>query len=410
MVSFAGCTNPFAKQSPNSNDDNTFKTSTISNTNTAKVTTILPEDTKDAKDTTEASTETDTTTQDSTGSIAFFYQTVGLFMNGAGENTVRVGTTTDGGTVESYDATVLDWTQGANHTYSYGDPVYSRLPGGTWAMTARSSNQDPRGSNYLLYHESSCPLVDDSAVVAIGPSTAAGCKSMKAATMGKTSQVFTDDTGKNYIFHMAEGSIYLTYLSDETHSATSLDSICMLEQPVADLSTMNHGDSTLVLARGTGDNMLLSDTAIARRADGTWVLFVKGIPEDLNCTDRTLCELCGRSIYRTTSTDLVHWSDLEEVVEAASVPEAITAPDGTVWLYWQDFSNTCDANDEKLSAQARISGAYEQSGSNDLSNKQTVSFPDEEFQSNSVMHYATNGNPVTLPNAQAQADLEACLN
>lgn len=349
------------------------------------------------------------TTQD----VAFFYQIVGPFINGSGNNSVRIGKTSDGAMVDSYQpddtGNVLDWTQGPNHSYAYGDPVYSRLVDGTWIVTARSSNQDSRGSNYLLYHESSCPLVDDSAVVALGPSTAVGCKLVKAAAMGKTSQVFTDDTGKNYIFHMTDGSIYLTYLSDETRSATSLDSICFLDQPVTELASLNHGESTQVLARGSGDGLLLSDTAIARRSDGTWVLFVKGIEADNGCEMGSLCELCGRSIYRSTSTDLVHWSDLEKVVEQGSIPEAITATDGTVWLYWQDFSNACEAEDLKLANIAPIAGAYEQSNTNMLSDKMTVSFPDEDFEGNDQMHYATNGNPVTLPDAVAQADLEACL-
>lgn len=352
-------------------------------------------------------------TNSSTQNVAFFYQIVGPFINGTGNNSVRVGKTSDGITVDSYQpddtGNVLDWTQGANHNYTYGDPVYSRLTNGTWVVTARSSNQDPRGSNYLLYHESSCPWIDDNQVIAIGPSTDAGCKQTHAFTQGKTSQVFADDEGRNLLFHMAGAEIYLTYLSDATHSATDLESVCFLEDSISSLSDLEYGSSTLVISRDQTAGLLLSDTAIARRSDGTWVLFVKGIEADNSCEMGSLCELCGRSIYRSTSTDLVHWSDLEIVVEQGSIPEAITATDGTVWLYWQDFSNACDAGDLKLANIAPIAGAYEQAGSNDLSDKQTVSFPDEGFESDDKQHYATNGNPVALPDDQAQVDLEACL-
>ncbi len=405
-VLLVGCTTSTTKQNTNTNT-NLNQTVNASNLNTT-----VSVDSQNSNVSVDETTATDsTTTQD----IAFLYQIVGPFMNGSGNNSVRVGKTSDGMTIDSYQpddsGNVLEWTQGANHSYAYGDPVFSRLASGSWIMTARSSVADPRGANRLLYAESSCPVVDDDAVVAIGPSSASGCKPVNALTQGKTSQVFTDDEGRNLMFSMISGDIYLTYLSDATQSATALDSVCVLQQPVASMNELELGSATSIFTDQQTDNLLLSDTAIARRSeiDGTWVLFVKGIPNDLGCTDRSLCELCARSIYRATSTDLVHWSDLEEVVEQASVPEAITAPDGTVWVYWQDFSNTCDAGDEKLSAQALISGAYEQAGSYELSTKETVTFPDESFETDDKQHYATNGNPVTLPNAEAQADLEACL-
>ncbi|MBI4407674.1 MAG: hypothetical protein HY565_04215 [Candidatus Kerfeldbacteria bacterium] len=388
----AGCTT----SNTNSADTNT-------NTTINRTVDVPTEDTNDSSEADAAVT-------------AYFYQIVGPFINGSGNNSVRVGKTNDGMTVDSYQpddsGNVLEWTQGANHSYAYGDPVFSRLASGSWIMTARSSSADPRGANRLLYAESSCPLVDDDTVVAISPSSASGCKPVNALTQGKTSQVFTDDEGRNLVFSMISGDIYLTYLSDASQSATALDSVCVLQQPVASMDELELGSATSIFTDQQIGNLLLSDTAIARRSDidGTWALFVKGIPNDLGCTDRSLCELCARSIYRTTSTDLIHWTDLELVVEQASVPEATTTPDGNVWLYWQDFSNTCDAGDEKLSAQSPISGAYEQAGSNELSDKVTVSFPDEEFEGDDKLHYATNGNPVTLPDAQAQAALEACFN
>lgn len=60
-----------------------------------------------------------------------------------------------------------------------------------------------------------------------------------------------------------------------------------------------------------------------------------------------------------STTNLIHWSELEKVVIQASVPEATTTVDGTVWLYWQDFTNTCTAQDQSLGGIAPISAAYE---------------------------------------------------
>lgn len=348
-----------------------------------------------------------------TPEIAYFYQIVGKFINGQGVNSVRVGVTSNGTTIDSYQpddsGNVLEWTQSFTQTNMYGDPVVSRLSNGNWAITARNGKDDPRGANYLLYHESSCPLVNDAEVVAIGPSSAAGCKPTRLATQGKTSQIFSDGAGRNFIFHMSDKQIYMTYLSDSTLSVKDLGEICFLEQAVPSIDELEHGSSTPVFTREQTSGVLLSDTAIARRADGTWVLFVKGIEESPDCTGGTFCELCNRSIYRSTSTDLVHWSDLEKVVDQASIPEAVTMPDDTVWLYWQDFSPACEADDQQLSNRAPISGAYEQASTYELSDKVTVNFPEEEFESNSTLHYATNGNPVSLPDVQAQADLEACM-
>lgn len=340
--------------------------------------------------------------------IAFFYQTVGQFVNGLGTNTVQIGKSTDAVEVHSYDETAVDWMQGMEQLNVYGDPVFSRLSDNSWIMTARSGAEDPRGANVLLYHEASCPMVNDNAVIAIGPSSAEGCKKARALVMGKTSQVFSD-AGKNFIFTMIGGEIYLLYLSDAENTVDTLGSVCVVERPVNELTELAPGEATAVSIDGESNKLLLSDTAIAKRRDGTWVLFVKGIEKSNGCQSGTLCELCSRSIYRATSTDLIHWSELEKVVEQGSIPEASITVDGTVMLYWQDFSNACSADNLQLAAIAPISTAYEQTGTFDFSTPQQVHFADEEFETNDTVHYATNGNPVFLPNAQAQADLEACF-
>ena len=78
----------------------------------------------------------------------------------------------------------------------------------------------------------------------------------------------------------------------------------------------------MVIDNTVAPGLLLSDTAIARRRDGTWVLFVKGIASSVGCSGGGLCELCARAIYRTTSRDLMTWSALEKMAEPASVPDA----------------------------------------------------------------------------------------
>lgn len=338
--------------------------------------------------------------------LAFLYQTVGLFENGAGVNTVELGQSADGVEVDSLEQSAVEWTIGKNNTDAYGDPVFSRLSNGNWAMTAWTSRDDSRGPGRLLYYEASCPTVEDDEVIAIAPSTKQGCQPSTSLTGGKTSQIF-EASGGNYVFHMIFGEIYLAHLSDEDHSAMELESLCVLDTPVSSLDELEYGESTRIISQDTVD-LLMSDTAMGRRADGTWVLFVKGIPSDNGCEPNTVCELCSRSVYRTTSTDLIHWTDLEEVVQQASVPEATTV-DGTVWLYWQDFSDVCTAQDTKLGAIAPISAAYELAGTFALSDKQTVSFPDEEFETNKQMHYATNANPVALPDSAAVAAFAACI-
>lgn len=366
----------------------------------------------DTQDTDSVLTDDEDRAEDEDGAedaIAFFYQSVGAFTNGVGNNAVRAGYSLDGIEVQGYGEDVLNWTIGKNGNEGYGDPVFSRLPDGTWTMTAWSTPSDPRGAAGLMYHESSCPTVDPDDVLVLGPSSAAGCADMRGTSMGKSSQVFEHDGGR-YVFHTIEGSIYLAKLADATHKAADLDSLCVLpnDDAVASLSELGYGESTYLF--GTIDTGLLhSDTAIARRADGTWVLFVKGIAPNSGCTPNTLCELCGRSIYRTTSADLVAWSDLEKVVSEASIPEAATMPDGTVRLYWQDFSDACEAENLQLANIAPISTAYELSGSLDLSDPSRVSFPDEAFETNKNVHYATNANPILLPNEEALEDLEACF-
>ncbi len=340
--------------------------------------------------------------------IPFFYQYVGNMKNGSGENSVRVGKSADGIIVNSYGVDALDWKIGGDgNTETYGDPVFSYLSNGSWALTSESGRDDSRGVGYLLYSESSCPLVDDNEVIAIGPSSEKGCKDTRSITSGKTSQVFDVD-GSNYVFHMIGGETYLAKMSDAENSAKDLKSICVLETPVETIADLDYGDTTKVIH---SDDILLSDTAIGHRADGTWVLFIKGIPSDTakSCKMGSSCELCARGIYRTTSTDLINWTDLEKVVSQASVPEAVTMPDGTVRLYWQDFANTCSADDLKIAAIAPISTAYEMPGTFELSEPVQTSYPDEEFESNSKIHYATNGNPVNI-SGDAMSELEACMN
>lgn len=342
--------------------------------------------------------------------VAFLYQTVGRMVNGVGENAVAIGSSEDGLVVSSYGLNALTWniTVDKSEKYHYGDPVFSRLADGSWTMTAWSGPADPRGAAYLLYHESGCPLVDDDAVIAIGPSSAVGCAEVRGISMGKSSQVFDGPAG-HYVFHMIGGEIYLAHLSDATQSAKDLDAMCVLAEPVTSISELDYSESTKIIGGADTQSLLLSDAAMAKRADGTWVLFVKGISQDSGCEPLSICELCARNIYRTTSTDLINWTSLKLVVEQASVPEATTMPDGTVRLYWQDFDQACATQDNIIAGMVSISTAYELPDSFALSEPEQVSFPDEAFQTDSTMHYATNGNPIMLPDATAFAELEACL-
>jgi hypothetical protein len=339
--------------------------------------------------------------RDALGATPFFYQYVG-----PGENAVRSGVTHDGLSVESHGVDLVSW-QAPGSAMSYGDPVFSRLASGRWVMTAWSSPEDPRGAGFLLYHEADCPQVDDSAVIAVGPSSGAGCLPRSQVVMAKTSQVFEAD-GVNYVFMMNGGEIYIAHLSDAGHGALGLESLCLRQSPPATLGALQWGEVTRVIDAAAAGGLLLSDTAVARRTDGTWVLFVKGIPSSVGCSGGTLCELCNRSVYRATSRDLLSWSSLVPVVEQASIPEAAVSPDGSVWLYWQDFSDTCEAQDLRRAARAPISAAYE-GPDGQLVAPMTVSFPGEAFEGDPSLHYATNANPVGLGDAEAAEALDACL-
>jgi hypothetical protein len=251
--------------------------------------------------------------------------------------------------------------------------------------------------------------VEDAAVTVIAPSDEVGCQHANALTIGKSSQIFSAEGG-DYIFHSINGGVYLAHMSDAERSATALRSMCVLEQPATQLADLDYGESMQVID-GRAAGLLLSDTAIARRSDGTWVLFVKGIRSSNTCSPAgSLCELCSRAIYRATSSDLVTWSALEQVVEQASVPEAVSTADGEVWLYWQDFSQACAEQDQMLAAVAPISGASEEGENFSLSETVTVRFADEAFQSDASLHFATNANPVALMSEEDRAALSACVN
>jgi hypothetical protein len=139
------------------------------------------------------------------------------------------------------------------------------------------------------------------------------------------------------------------------------------------------------------------------------VLFIKAIDEDENkaCGQAGLCELCARGIYRATSPDLLTWTAPQPVVAQSSLPEAYTSPDGKVWLTWQDFAATCAAQDLTVAARAPISAAYEEADGK-LSTTAAVSFPGETFQTDTKQHFPTNGNPISLPDADARTAFLAC--
>jgi hypothetical protein len=332
---------------------------------------------------------------------AFFYQDVN-----AGSNSVRAGTTTDGRVIDTYGVNVVTWQVLGGQTRVYGDPVYSRLSNGRWVMTAGTGDNDPRGRNALLYHEASCPKVDDAAVRVISGSTDAACETAPLI-MAKTSQIFEAD-GTRYLLTSSNAKIYLARLSDSTRASNDVTTICLRRTRAATLSALLFAEATLVIDSAQAPGLLLSDSAIARRRDGTWVMFVKGIAANNGCTSNTTCELCARGIYRTTSTDLLTWTTLERVVSQASVPDAGVAADGTVWLYWQNFAATCAAQDINLAARSPISGAAE-SSSGSLGTPINVSFLREPFETNAALHYPTNGTPVHLPDVAAKSALDACF-
>ena len=330
---------------------------------------------------------------------AFFYQTVN-----PAQSTVRAGATSDGSTVRTYDSDLVNALVRETST-GYGDPVFSRMENGRWAMTAWTRPDDSRGDG-LMYFEADCPAVDAGQVRVFTASSAAGCRPQNPS-MAKSSQVFAVD-GSNYIFTMSRGEIYLTRLTSPTTTAADLSSICVRSTAVNSIHDLARGDAGRVVSSSDVGELLLSDVAIARRKEGTWVLFFKGISSASGCAQGSICELCSRSIYRMLSLDLIHWSSLETVVAQASVPEAVTYPDGSTWLYYQNFAKACAANDVRLADRAAISGVYELPGGT-LSQPIDVKFSNEAFETNTSLHYPTNGNPIALPDETSYAALNACL-
>jgi hypothetical protein len=335
---------------------------------------------------------------------AFFYQDVGL----GGINSVRVGFTTDGRVVQSYGANLMSWQALRGQTMIYGDAVISRLSNGRWVMTAGTGVDDPRGAAGIMYHESQCPTVVDAAVKVWNPSRAATCDAtVPTATAAKVSQVF-EVGGAAHLFTATAGRIYIAKIADATHPASDLTSICFRRTPVTSIADLPWGEATAVIDSRLTGNLFVSDVAIARRRDGTWVLFAKGIALPAGCQSGQLCELCARAIYRTTSSDLMTWSALEKVVERASVPDAGVDSDGNVRLYWQNFAPACDAQNLQLAARAPITGSVEQANAT-LSTPANVTLQGEAFETNTQLHYATNGNPVLLPDAAAKTAFDACF-
>jgi hypothetical protein len=90
------------------------------------------------------------------------------------------------------------------------------------------------------------------------------------------------------------------------------------------------------------------------------------------------------------------------------VPDAGVDPDGNVRLYWQNFAQACDGQDLQLAARAPITGAVEQANGT-LGTPANVAFQGEAFESNTQLHYPTNGNPVLLPSAAAKTAFDACF-
>lgn len=361
------------------------------------------------------SNNADTVSSDSvanpSGMTAFVFQVVNS--PAMGTNGLRVGVTSDGHTIDSSKSdSLLSWAGGLQGVdkEQYGDPVISRLSTGLpWRLTARSGNTDPRGSSTLLYYEGSCPQVDTSKVISIGVDSSAGCRTADKLIGGKTSQIFVVDGDGEFLFFNNGGIIHLLRLSDTTHKAIELTKVCLLPKAVTSLSDLEWGQATPVLG-GESSPDLLSDTGIARRSNGQWVLYVKAMEKSklATCPGGSLCELCTRVIKVSTSSDLLTWSTPTTAVTQASVPEAFNDKGGAVWLYWQDFSETCTANDQKVAMRAPIRGAKEQSDFS-LGTSAKVVFSNESFETSVQNHYATNGNPVLLPDAQAISDYTACL-
>jgi hypothetical protein len=335
-------------------------------------------------------------------SMAFFYQDVA-----PGGNSVKAGSTADGRTIDTTGVALLGWQPVGRLTTSYGDPVFSRLGNGRWTMTAGTGSEDPRGGAQLMYHEAACPRVDEAAVRVIPSSSSSSCLPARGTMIGKTTEMFSLD-GAQYLVSTSELGVRLIKMADGSRTAADITAICHRRTAARAVSELAFGEATVVIDPAVAPTLRLSDTALARRLDGTWVLFVKGYPASAACTPGSLCELCARSIYRTTSADLINWSSLEKVVDQASVPEASTFPDGSVALYWQSFQETCAAQDLNLAARAPIRMAFETS-SGALGTPTAINFPKEAFETNRNLHYPTNANPILLPDANALAALNACL-
>lgn len=334
--------------------------------------------------------------------LAFFYQTVTPTANA-----VRAGVSADGGVVSAWNADQLNWTVRGN-TRPYGDPVISRLSNGRWLMTSWTASTDSRGGARLALHEASCPRVDDTAVRVLSSASTSGCKGGSVTAQGKTSQAFAVD-GSDYLFTMAGAQLYLLRLSEGSRGTADLSNVCLLNQAATSLSSLRVGDATPVFSTSAIADLLISDSAIARQSNGSWTLLVKGIARSASCSSGSLCELCARNIYRSTSTDLLHWSNPEAIVQQASVPEAVVLPDGTVRLYYQNFGSTCSAQNLQLAERAPI-GFVDVPATGAVGTPGTLRFVGEAFESTTSLHYATNGNPVALPDAAALSAWQACMN
>jgi hypothetical protein len=338
--------------------------------------------------------------------MVFFFQAM-TPKGGDLAKSVRLGVSSDGATVRSSGENAIQWTQGRGSATMYGDPVISRVADDLWTLTAWSGPTDPRGAGKMLYRAGSCPQVDDREVVAIGAANRSGCVKAESVMTGKTSTVFREG-GANWLTHSVNGELGLLKVAEGGTDLRSVPGICREEQAARSLADLSVGESTPIFTQGQAKGLKLSDSAITRRTDGTWVVFVKGQEQTAGCQAGSTCELCGRSIYRSTSSDLLSWSPLEKVITQASVPEAFTATDGKVWLYYVDFAKTCAKGDVNMAAMAPISGAYETAGSHKLSTPKEVSFPDESFQTQGG-HGATNANPIVLPTAAARTALQSCI-
>ncbi len=348
--------------------------------------------------------------------MGFFYQTVGL------QNQVRVGWTHDGTTVTSSGSDyALSWgVIGKNVTWA--DPVMSYLKNGTYATTAGTFDQDPRGAAMFMYHETTCPrsgpAPEAAAVKVITPKSHASdalCKQTDNVVGGKGSRIFDID-GSNYMFISNQGTMYLLRMTNGS-STGSPDAMCFLETAVTKVSSLRVGDATPVVPIGTvgavasgTDGLVFGDAGIMRRTDGTWVLIMKGFPKTLadghQCHD--LCELCNRGIYRATSKDLLTWSAIDRIAFRASVPEAAVDPTGRPWVYYQDFGAACDAQNLQLAGRAHISAISELDLSGTMSTPTHVVFTGQSFEKDEQEHYPTNGNPVMLSGPDAFSQLQSC--